>query len=380
LTKERFKPFLEGFILDFIIITSHSLGSIGAAQKNKAIQKEIAQFYKVTIPAGESLTKVKGETNKFRGMYHGKKGVAGNAILEKGQLSKSALKNPNALQLANLMNIGAVVVGEYHMVEIQEKLSELTDSITDLKQMIEGEIVADLKTVKTEMSLIRSNLNRMVEDKDFCRSKLDDIAHLRRTVEKIFHRSNSALFHELRETNKLDFKHYKERVKNIKKWLSVHVASLYLMSELLELAVLFEDIGRETATENLEIFNQESTNIRRKISERQKEWRIKFGIDLKNGYRDTEVKLKQLGAGLVEVGTGINIISKKIAKQSLIPGVKKAKQQLKKEKISQSLVEDIRIQLQDYQKPILQSQLKGIPEIDIVIQDERYYYKIKKNN
>jgi hypothetical protein len=87
-----------------------------------------AELVKMDIPFSR-LTKSKDVVGAARGYIHGGKGVAAQANLSKVDMSKVTKATTVANGVANVMNVGSLVVGQYYMSEISAKLETMIKSI-----------------------------------------------------------------------------------------------------------------------------------------------------------------------------------------------------------------------------------------------------------
>ena len=86
------------------------------------------ELIKMDIPFSR-LTKSKDVAGAARGYIHGGKGVAAQANLTKVDITKITKATTVANGVANVMNVGSLVVGQYYMSEISSKLETMTKSI-----------------------------------------------------------------------------------------------------------------------------------------------------------------------------------------------------------------------------------------------------------
>ena len=94
-----------------------------AKNTGEAIQKAQNHgevVYQAIIPAGEKLIKVRGKTDKYRGLIKGEKGIKEHVQLSKKTVDNTAKIAENALSSA--MNVASMVVGQYYMSEINAQL------------------------------------------------------------------------------------------------------------------------------------------------------------------------------------------------------------------------------------------------------------------
>lgn len=78
---------------------------------NKALKN--VELYKAVIPSGATLAESKQMEGAVRGFYRGTKGIKGQANLVKVDPTKVSKATSVANGVANVMNVGSLVVGQY---------------------------------------------------------------------------------------------------------------------------------------------------------------------------------------------------------------------------------------------------------------------------
>ena len=105
---------------------------------NKALKK--VKLYKAIIPSGATLAESKKMEGAVRGIYHGAKGVKGHANLVKVDPAKISKATTVANGVANVMNVGSLVVGQYYMSEINSKIAALSKGVNKISDFQEREL------------------------------------------------------------------------------------------------------------------------------------------------------------------------------------------------------------------------------------------------
>jgi hypothetical protein len=97
---------------------------------NKALKN--VELYKAVIPSGATLAESKQREGAVRGFYRGAKGIRGQANLVKVDPAKISKATKVANSVANVMNVGSLVVGQYYMPEINSKIEALSKRVSKL--------------------------------------------------------------------------------------------------------------------------------------------------------------------------------------------------------------------------------------------------------
>lgn len=97
-----------------------------------------AELVKLDIPFSK-LTKSKDLAGAARGYVNGGRGVAAQANLTKVDMTKISKATTVANGVANVMNVGSLVVGQYYMTEINAKLEKMNDNINKISDFQDRE-------------------------------------------------------------------------------------------------------------------------------------------------------------------------------------------------------------------------------------------------
>ena len=120
---------------------------------NKGSQS-VGEVYRAIIPSGATLSKSKDLEGAVRGFYSNGKGIAGQANLVKinpSQLSKAS-KVTNGV--ANVMNVTSLVVGQYYMSEVNDKLQTMNKSISEIGDFQQREFKSKIFSLITRVGKI----------------------------------------------------------------------------------------------------------------------------------------------------------------------------------------------------------------------------------
>lgn len=104
---------------------------------NKALKD--VELYKVVIPSGATLAESKQMEGAVRGFYRGAKGIKGQANLVKVDPTKISKATKVANGVANVMNVGSLVVGQYYMSEINSKIEGLSKRVNKISDFQDRE-------------------------------------------------------------------------------------------------------------------------------------------------------------------------------------------------------------------------------------------------
>lgn len=121
------------------------------------------------LSSAKGLTQVKDEKSMFRGIFRKKGKISGHVKLkpvdardaaQQVNTAKSALTS----KLATSMQLASVVVGQYYMSEVSEKLSQMNDELHALRRYHQTEILAKLGTMRESLDVLANNQTELLAD------------------------------------------------------------------------------------------------------------------------------------------------------------------------------------------------------------------------
>ncbi|UNW39818.1 hypothetical protein [Weissella cibaria] len=121
------------------------------------------------LSSAKGLTQVKDEKSMFRGIFRKKGKISGHVKLkpvdardaaQQVNTAKSALTS----KLATSMQLASVVVGQYYMSEVSEKLSQINDELHALRRYHQTEILAKLGTMRESLDVLANNQTELLAD------------------------------------------------------------------------------------------------------------------------------------------------------------------------------------------------------------------------
>ncbi|WP_253269252.1 hypothetical protein [Streptococcus suis] len=123
---------------------NHHLKKAGQANIPKGL-------FKVDFPV-EDLHKIKGEAAKYRAFVKGADGkINAHAILTPAQV-EIAKGAQAAAAVAGVMQVAAMVVGQYYMAEINGKLNSMKETLNDIKDFQEREFKGTVRALIVNIS------------------------------------------------------------------------------------------------------------------------------------------------------------------------------------------------------------------------------------
>lgn len=206
-------------------------------EKNAHSAIKGTEIVKLDIPFSR-LTKSKDVVGAARGYVHGGKGVATQANLTKVDLTKVTKATTIANGVANVMNVGSMVVGQYYMSEISSKLETMTKSIDKIGDFQDREFKSRILSVLTLVGEISQFSSEIMEDDEQRNLKLVAIENLKATATELLGQVNITISNITQKTQKPDFKEYQFKINDFQTLLGYQIALITTIEEISKLTYL----------------------------------------------------------------------------------------------------------------------------------------------
>ena len=208
--------------------------------------------------------------NKFSGQT---KFIKENEMIS--QAGKDAIVNVT-------FSTASMVVGQYYMNEINNKLDDIRDEISEITNFLDSEYQGKLLKIISKMKEIIDNKVEILNN-GFSKSKrYEEILNLESTCAELLGQANEMIRNTIAE-NDIDYKKYEKKIKEIDKWFLRQQILQMLLLEIGNLRYILAN-GNETSKLSHMQYNNylaQSNSINTKL----KEWHTliskKLGIDIK---------------------------------------------------------------------------------------------------
>lgn len=324
-----------------------------AAKTIKSKNLNNAELYKAIIPSGATLTKSKQMEGAVRGIYHGSEGVKGHANLVRVSSEKISKTTTVANGVANVMNVGSLVVGQYYMSEINSKLKIMTKSIDRISDFQERGFKSRIFSLLCCVEEISRFSSEIMENDEQRKIKLAVLENLKSEDIELLEQVNSTIVGITEQSLSPEYKEYQEKVDEFKilvEYQKVLVSSLGKISEMTYL------LGRGSISSARCFFSFNSSLERSmQAGNRLKQWHEKqikaLKIDL-----DKNRMLKSGAEGLF----------------SAIPALIDEKWKYKN--LGPELTQKINIQSKSDMRALSKSEAVYDDDVQLIIKDGKYYY------
>ena len=115
----------------------------------------------------------------FRGFYHGAKGTKGHANLFKVDPTKISKTSTIANGVANVINVGSLVVGQYYMTEINSKLETMNENVSKISDFQDREFKSRILSLLSRVGEISQFSTEILEIEEQRNIKLTTLENLK---------------------------------------------------------------------------------------------------------------------------------------------------------------------------------------------------------
>ncbi|MDD3893607.1 MAG: topoisomerase IV [Syntrophomonadaceae bacterium] len=274
--------------------------------------------YKVIIPSGATLTKSKQMEGAVRGFYREGKEIKGAANLVKVDLAKSSKAASVAKGAANVVNVGALVVGQYYMSEINSKLETMNKNVSKISDFQDREFKSRIVSLISRVGEISQFSSEIMENNEQRKIKLTTLENLKGIAIELLGQVNLTITDISQKSPNPDYKEYQEKVDEFNILVEYQNVLVTVLEEISKLTYLLGK-GGISSVMCYSLFNkflEQSVQTRNSLEQWHDKQVEVLSIDLdKNrisksgvegfiwalpGFVDDKWKYKELEQGLVQ--------------------------------------------------------------------------------
>lgn len=310
------------------------------------------ELIKMDIPFSR-LTKSKDAVGAARGYIHGGKGVAAQANLTKVDMTKVTKATTVANGVANVMNVGSLVVGQYYMSEISSELETMTKSIDKISDFQDREFKSRILSVITLVGEVSQFSSEIMENDDHRTLKLSALENLKATATELLGQVNITISDITQKSPNPNYEDYQSKVEDFKVLVEYQNVLVAVLAEISKLTYL---LGKGS------ISTERSYATYSKYLGQSQQTRTLLGQ-----WHDRQVKALR-----------IDLEKERITKAgfkavvSAIPGLFDDK--FKYNELSQNLVSEISTQAKNIPESPAEPKKVYDDDVEIIIKNGKYYY------
>ena len=236
-------------------------------------------FFSAAKRETKNMMRVKGTNEWYGTQMIGNKFSGQTKFIKENEMISQAGKDA----IVNVtFSTASMVVGQYYMNEINNKLDDIRDEISEITNFLDSEYQGKLLKIISKMKEIIDNKVEILNN-GFSKSKrYEEILNLESTCAELLGQANEMIRNTIAE-NDIDYKKYEKKIKEIDKWILKQQILQMIILEIGNLRYILAN-GNETSKLSHMQYNNylaQSNSINTKL----KEWHTliskKLGIDIK---------------------------------------------------------------------------------------------------
>ena len=267
-------------------------------RNSKELLNNNRAFFSASKKGTENMMRVKGTNQVYGAQVVGNKIDKQTKFINENQMIKTAGKD--ALVNAGF-NMASMVVGQYYMNEINNKLDDLKDTISDISDYLDSEYKGRIAHIISKMKEIIDNKSEILSNEFSINKRYDEILELESECSKLLGQANEMIKSNITEVE-IDYNKYEKKLKELYKWFSRQQILQKLLLEIGNLRYVLAK-GNETSKLSHTQYNNYLLQIN-SIIESLENWNNlvckKLGIDIKVARRSGKFfKLKKNTIGKI---------------------------------------------------------------------------------
>lgn len=221
-------------------------------------------------------------------------------------------------QLTNAgMNAASMVVGQYYMSEINDKLEDIKNSIDNISNFQDSEYLSKLLHTCSKINEITENQNDILSNEEARKNAYSDIKDIETKCAELLGQANIQIGKNINDSE-LNAKQYFEKVKTIEEWYKRQQVTQELLLKIGDLRFTLAN-GSEKSNLSHKQFNNylDTTN---KVNNQLELWHNnyinKLGIDVdKHRKKGSLFKVREKTIGLIKEDWNYNKVEDSTIKQ-----------------------------------------------------------------
>lgn len=293
-------------------IVSSSKNAVELTKNGKVLFSASVEDANIMLSAGG---------NKFYGAQISKvSGKNKNLFTGQTQFTKETglTKDLTKQQLTNVgMNAASIVVGQYYMSEINDKLEDIKNSIDNISNFQDSEYLSKLLHTCSKINEITENQNDILLNEETRKNAYSDIKDIETKCAELLGQANIQIGKNINDSE-LNAKQYFKKVKTIDKWYKRQQVTQELLLKIGDLRFTLAN-GSEKSNLSHKQFNNylDTTN---KVNNQLELWHNnyinKLGIDIDNHRKKGSLfKVREKTIGLIKEDWNYNKVEDSTIKQ-----------------------------------------------------------------
>lgn len=312
----------------------------------KALQS--IELVKMDIPFSK-LAKSRARKDASRGFFHDESGIAGFANLMKVDMEQVTKATNLANSVANVMNVGSLVVGQYYMTEINDKLEKMNNSLNKISDFQDREFKSRILSLVSRVKKFSGFSSEIIENDETRLRVLGVLENLEGDNTELLGQVNIEISDIAKKNPNPSYQDYQKKIDDFSVLVEYQNTLIDVLAEISKLIYI---LGKGAVSSEMS-FSVYNDYLARTVATRNQlmEWHDKQ-------------------FGLLKIDVDKNRKSKNGF--AALPGI--VNERWKYHALAQGMAE--KISNQSWAKQLYQPQAKELYEADveIIIRDGKYYY------
>lgn len=265
--------------------TVPNVAMFGTNIKNSAeLLNNNRAFFSASKKGTENMMKVKG-TNELYGTQ-----VIGGKINKQTKFTNEnqMIKNAGKGALVNAgFNMASMVVGQYYMNEINNKLDDLKEDINLISDYLDSDYKSRIAYIVSKLKEVIENKTEILSNEFSINKRYDDILELESDCSKLLGQANEMIKNNIKEVD-IDYKKYEKQLKQVHKWFLRQQILQTLLLEIGNLRYVLAN-GNETSKLSHTQYNNylvQCNNVNDELEKWHNSVSQKLGIDIMEARRN----------------------------------------------------------------------------------------------
>ena len=241
-------------------------------------------FFSTSKKGTENMMKVKGTNELYGAQVIGGKINKQTKFVNENQMIKNAGKG--ALVNAGF-NMASMVVGQYYMNEINNKLDDLKEDINLISDYLDSDYKSRIAYIVSKLKEVIENKTEILSNEFSINKRYDDILELESDCSKLLGQANEMIKNNIKEED-IDYKKYEKQLKQVHKWFLRQQILQTLLLEIGNLRYVLAN-GNETSKLSHTQYNNylmQCNNINDELEKWHNSVGQKLGIDIMEARRN----------------------------------------------------------------------------------------------
>lgn len=257
------------------------LAQAGVSVAN-AVEATGETFYRVVIPNGAKLADSKAMEGAVRGIFHGEKGIKGQANWFAIDRTGAAAANTAAAA----MGVASMVVGQYYMTQINAELNQISNELDKISNFQDNEYRSKVFALFTQVQKISGFQKEILENDTLRKNELNHLNSLEDQCIKLLGQANLTVAGFAKKED-LDYEAYEVEIKEAQSWYLYQQTLLEVMNKISDLkyALNFGEVSREQCTALLPTYIKQTKDSQAILSDWHKKNIERLAIDTSESKR-----------------------------------------------------------------------------------------------